>query len=46
VLTVLAAEALAAVLSRNVWVQRGLNWTFAGVFAAFAATILFAEGRK
>jgi len=46
VLTVLAAEALAAVLSRNLWVQRALNWTFAGVFTAFAAPILLAEGWK
>ena len=45
VATVLAAEALAAVLVRNIWVQRALNWTFAGVFTAFAATILLAEGR-
>ena len=43
--TVLAAEALAAVLVRNIWVQRALNWTFAGVFTAFAASILLAEGR-
>ena len=45
VATVLAAEALAAVLTRTIWVQRALNWTFAGVFTAFAATILLAEGR-
>lgn len=46
VLTVLAAGALARVLTGNVYVQRALNWTFAAVFAAFAATILFAEARK
>lgn len=43
---VLAAERLTRVLTGNVWVQRALNWTFAGVFTAFAVTILFAEGRK
>jgi len=46
VATVLASHALAALLVRNIWVQRALNWTFAGVFTAFAATILLAEGRK
>lgn len=46
VLTVFAAERLAALLVRSVWVQRALNWSFAAVFTAFAATILFAEGRK
>ena len=44
--TVLAAEALANLLTRSVWVQRALNWTFAAVFTAFAATILFAEAKK
>ncbi|WP_375450853.1 LysE family translocator [uncultured Devosia sp.] len=43
---VLAAEKLAGVLQTNVWVSRALNWTFASVFTAFAATILLAEGRK
>lgn len=43
---VLAAERLTRVLTGNIWVQRALNWTFAGVFTAFAVTILFAEGRK
>lgn len=43
---VFAAEKLAGVLQTNAWVSRALNWTFAGVFTAFAATILLAEGRK
>lgn len=43
---VLAAEWLTAVLRESRWVGRALNWCFAGVFAAFAATILFAEARK
>jgi threonine/homoserine/homoserine lactone efflux protein len=43
---VFAAEKLAQVLLTNPWVSRALNWTFAGVFTAFAATILLAEGRR
>ena len=46
ILMVVAAEKLAGVLQTNVWVGRALNWTFAGVFTAFAATILLAEGRR
>ena len=46
VATVLAAEWLAKILVRSLWVQRALNWSFAAVFTAFAATILLAEGRK
>jgi len=46
VITVIAAGALAGILTRNIVVQRALNWTFAAVFTAFAATILFAEARK
>ena len=46
IIMVLAAEKLAGVLQTNKWVSRALNWTFAGVFTAFAATILLAEGRK
>src|SRR5690606_19195621 len=46
VLTVFAAEWLAGTLTRSIWVQRALNWSFAAVFTAFAATILLAEGRK
>lgn len=37
---------LAKVLVEQKWVGRALNWSFAGVFMAFAATILLAEGRK
>lgn len=40
-----AADAIARVLTRSQWVGRALNWSFAGVFAAFAATILLAESR-
>ncbi len=46
IIMVLAAEKLAGVLQTNAWVSRALNWTFAGVFTAFAATILLAEGRR
>ena len=46
VATVLAAEGLAKILVRSLWVQRALNWSFAAVFTAFAATILLAEGRS
>lgn len=43
---VLAAEWLTATLRENQWVSKALNWSFAAVFTAFAATILLAEGRK
>jgi threonine/homoserine/homoserine lactone efflux protein len=43
---VLAAEWLTATLRENRWVSRALNWSFAAVFATFAAVILTAEGRK
>jgi threonine/homoserine/homoserine lactone efflux protein len=46
VATVLAAEWLTTSLRDNHWVTRALNWSFAGVFMAFAATILLAEGRR
>jgi threonine/homoserine/homoserine lactone efflux protein len=46
VATVLLAGALAELLTRNRAVQRALNWTFAAVFAGFAATILFAEVKR
>jgi threonine/homoserine/homoserine lactone efflux protein len=46
ILMVLAAEKLTQVLLTNAWVSRALNWTFAGVFTAFAATILLVEGRR
>ncbi|MBJ3786546.1 LysE family translocator [Devosia sediminis] len=44
--TVLCAEWLTTTLRDNQWVSRALNWSFAAVFLAFAATILFAEGRR
>jgi threonine/homoserine/homoserine lactone efflux protein len=43
---VLAAGWLSALLIRSKWVSRGLNWSFAAVFTAFAATILLTEGRR
>ncbi len=46
VATVLFAEWLTRTLRENQWVGKALNWSFAAVFMAFAATILLAEGRK
>lgn len=43
---VLFAEWLTRTLKENGWVGKALNWSFAAVFMAFAATILLAEGRK
>jgi len=43
---VLFAEWLTRTLKENAWVGKALNWSFAAVFLAFAATILLAEGRK
>jgi threonine/homoserine/homoserine lactone efflux protein len=43
---VLAAEWLTTTLRDSKWVSKALNWSFAAVFMAFAATILLAEGRK
>ncbi|MET3927753.1 LysE family translocator [Devosia sp. 2618] len=43
---VLFAEWLTKTLQTNKWVAKALNWSFAAVFLAFAATILLAEGRK
>ena len=43
---VLFAQWLTTTLRDNAWVSRALNWSFAAVFMAFAATILLAEGRK
>jgi threonine/homoserine/homoserine lactone efflux protein len=40
------AEWLAKAFTRSKWVERLLNWSFAGVFTAFAATILLAEGKR
>jgi threonine/homoserine/homoserine lactone efflux protein len=45
VLTVLLAERVAKVLTGSKWVQRALNWSFAGVFTAFAGIILTAQTR-
>jgi len=46
VATVLFAEWLTRTLKEKAWVGKVLNWSFAAVFMTFAATILFAEGRK
>ena len=43
--TIFAAEWLAAAFMRTRWVERALNWSFAAIFAAFAATILTASAR-
>lgn len=43
---VLFAEWLTTTLRERAWVGKALNWSFAAVFMAFAATILLAEGRK
>lgn len=45
VATVFAAGWLAAAFKRTRWIERSLNWCFAGVFTAFAATILTAQAR-
>ena len=45
VLTVFAAEQVARLLTRTKWVQRALNWSFAGVFTTFAGVILTAQAR-
>lgn len=44
-IVVLLAEQLTRLLTRTRWVQRLLNYSFAGVFAAFAAVILSVEAR-
>jgi len=44
-LTVLLAERVARVLTSSKWVQRALNWSFAGVFTTFAGIILTAQVR-
>ena len=43
--TVFAAGWLAAAFKRTKWVERALNWSFAAIFTAFAATILTAQTR-
>ena len=45
ILTVLLAEQVARVLTHSKWVQRALNWSFAGVFTTFAGVILTAQAR-
>lgn len=44
-LIVFAAEKLADAFKRSKWVERALNWSFAAIFTAFAATILTAQAR-
>lgn len=39
------ASGLIRLFTRSRWVERALNWSFAGVFTAFAAVILTAEAR-
>jgi len=45
VATVFAAEWLVGAFKRSKWVEKALNWSFAGIFTAFAATILTAQAR-
>jgi len=45
VLTVYAADWIAAAFRKTKWVEKALNWSFAGIFTAFAATILTAQAR-
>ena len=45
VLTVYFAQLIADAFKRTKWVERLLNWGFAGVFTAFAAIILTAQAR-
>jgi threonine/homoserine/homoserine lactone efflux protein len=45
ILTVLAADWIAAAFRRAKWVERALNCSFAAIFTAFAATILTAQTR-
>ncbi len=45
VATVLAADWLAAAFRRTRWLEKALNWSFAAIFTAFAATILTAQAR-
>ena len=39
------AQLIADAFRRTKWVERAVNWTFAAVFTAFAATILTAQAR-
>jgi threonine/homoserine/homoserine lactone efflux protein len=45
ILNVVLAEQLTGLLTRTKWVQRALNYSFAGVFTTFAAVILTAQAR-
>ncbi|HZY68557.1 MAG TPA: LysE family translocator, partial [Devosia sp.] len=45
VVTVFFAQLIADSFRRSKWVERTLNWGFAGVFAVFAAIILTAQAR-
>ena len=45
VLTVYSADWIAAAFRKTKWVEKALNWSFAGIFTAFAATILTAQAR-
>lgn len=43
---ILAADWVAALLTKSLKAQKVLNWSFAAVFAGFAATLLLVEGRR
>ena len=43
---IFVADWVALVLTRSKRAQKLLNWSFAAVFAGFAATILLMEGRR
>ncbi len=45
VVTAAFAQLIADAFRRTKWVERTVNWTFAAVFTAFAATILTAQAR-
>jgi threonine/homoserine/homoserine lactone efflux protein len=45
ILTVVFAHLIADAFRRTRWVERMINWGFAAVFTAFAATILTAQAR-
>ena len=45
ILIVAFAQWIADAFRRSKWVERAINWSFAGIFTAFAATILTAQAR-
>ena len=45
IVTVYFARLIADAFRRTKWVERALNWSFAAIFTAFAATILTAQAR-